>query len=134
MARKKAKKSTKKTKKTSKKSLAKRAKAPARRTRKARKAGSSARVSKAPSKSRARKATKKATKRPNRRGADVKGEGNYSASRRFRQKEEGFIKRMGKKIAGLGQNARNALEGSEGVELQSAEAETRERGEGMDQG
>jgi hypothetical protein len=133
MARKKAKKAIRKTKKTSKKtskkSMTKRARTPARRTRKARKAGASTRISKAPSKGRARKATKKTV----RRSGDVKGEGNYSASRRFRQKEESFIKRMGKKIAGLGQNARHAVEGSEGAELQAAEAESRERGQGMDQ-
>jgi len=129
MARKKAKKATRKAKKSAKKSVPKRAKAPARRTKKARKPARAARISKAPKKGRARKATKKTTRRK----GDVKGEGNYSASRRFRQKEEGFIKRMGKKIAGLGQSARQAVEGSEGAELQAAEAETRARGEGMDQ-
>jgi hypothetical protein len=135
MARKTAKKKTakKSAKKTTKKKAVKKAaakRAPARKAaKKTAKPGSAKRVSKAPSKARAKKSVKAAKAS---RGKDVKGEGNYAASRRFRQKEEGFIQRMGKKLTGLGKDARKALEGPEGAELQEAEASTRARGQGMD--
>jgi hypothetical protein len=145
MARKAKKKaSTKKAKKTAKKAVTKRVKAPARKTKatkatkKAKKTTKTAkaakRVSKAPTKAMAKKAVKKtaAKKKTAKAKGDVKGEGNYSASRRFRKKEEGFIARMGSKIAELGQEAKAALTGSEGKELEAAEASTRARGEGMD--
>lgn len=129
MARKKAKKTSKKAKKPVRKAAAKRTKTPARRTKK------TARKTTARSAKSSRKATgrKAATRKTSRRNGDVKGEGNYSASRRFRKKEEGFIKRMGKKLIGMGQDAKAALDGPQGAELKAAEAETRERGEGMDQ-
>ncbi len=127
MARKKAKKSSKKAKKTVRKAATKRTKAPARRTKKTARP-TAARTTKASRKASGRKAAKKTTRR-----GDVKGEGNYSASRRFRKREEGFIKRMGKKLLGMGEDAKAALEGPQGPELEAAEAETRARGEGMDQ-
>jgi len=115
----KTKKPVKKAKKASKvkKSVAKRAKAPARKAKKPAK------------KTAPRKAVKKTAARRTKTGT---GEGSYTASRRFRKKEEGFIKRMGSKIAELGHEAKVALTGPEGKDLEAAEAESRARGAGMD--
>jgi valyl-tRNA synthetase len=60
------------------------------------------------------------------------GEGNYAASKRFRDKEEAFIKANKKKIPSLAKAAEAALEGPEGDELRAAEASTAARGKGMD--
>jgi hypothetical protein len=56
---------------------------------------------------------------------DVKGEGNYSASRRFRKAETDFVKRNKAKIPEMGKEAEAALEGAEGNELRAAEDEAR---------
>ena len=60
------------------------------------------------------------------------GEGNYAASKRFRDKEEAFIKANKTKIPQLAKAAEAALDGPEGDELRAAEASTAARGEGMD--
>lgn len=142
MARKAAKKKTtksKKAKKAVKKVAAKKTatkRAPARKaakTSKTKKAKPAARKAAAARKPAAKKAVKKTAKKTTKaKSKDIKGEGNYSASRRFRKKEEGFIKRMGNKIAELGHDAKVALTGPDAADLEKAEAETRARGEGMD--
>lgn len=53
--------------------------------------------------------------------ADVPGEGNYSAARRFRQGEEKFVAKNKRRIPGLGKDAEEALDGPEGDELRRAE-------------
>jgi hypothetical protein len=58
-------------------------------------------------------------------GKDVAGEGNYSASRRFRKSETDFVKRNKARIPGMGKAAEAALEGAEGNELRAAEDEAR---------
>ncbi|HXC57443.1 MAG TPA: hypothetical protein VNU97_19245 [Rhizomicrobium sp.] len=50
------------------------------------------------------------------------GEGNYKASKRFRDREEAFVKTNRKKIPALGKAAEAALEGPEGDDLRAAEA------------
>jgi hypothetical protein len=60
------------------------------------------------------------------------GEGNYAATKRFRDKEEAFIKANKKTIPKLAKAAEAALDGPEGNELRAAEASTAARGEGMD--
>lgn len=60
-----------------------------------------------------------------RKSRDVVGEGNYSASRRFRKAETAFVTRNKDKIAAMGAQAEAALEGAEGNELRAAEDEAR---------
>jgi hypothetical protein len=50
------------------------------------------------------------------------GEGNYKASKRFRDSEEAFVKKNKSKIPGLGKAAEDALDGPEGASLRAAEA------------
>jgi len=77
------------------------------------------------------KKTKKAAKRTApRRTKDVFGEGNYTASRRFREDQEDFVRSNKERIAQLGEAAEAALEGPEGVELARAEDEARSHARG----
>ncbi|MBS0470081.1 MAG: hypothetical protein JSR60_03335 [Proteobacteria bacterium] len=50
------------------------------------------------------------------------GEGNYKASKRFRDSEEAFVKKNRDKIPEMGKAARDALEGPEGKSLKKAAA------------
>jgi hypothetical protein len=50
------------------------------------------------------------------------GEGNYKASKRFRDKQEAFVKTNKAKIPALGKAAEEALAGPEGDSLRAAEA------------
>jgi hypothetical protein len=56
---------------------------------------------------------------------DVIGEGNYTASRNFREQETAFVQRNKRRIPKLGKEAEQALEGPEGKDLMAAEAEAR---------
>ena len=56
----------------------------------------------------------------------IKGEGNYEAARRFREKEEAFVKKG--PVAQKAREAAEALEGPEGEELEKARRETAQRG------
>ena len=56
---------------------------------------------------------------------DAKGEGNYSASRRFDTQEAKFVERNKQKIPQMGKDAENALDGPEGDELRKAEDRAR---------
>lgn len=49
------------------------------------------------------------------------GEGNYTASRNFRESEEKFVKENKERIPGLGKDAEKALDGAEGEALKKAE-------------
>jgi histone H1/5 len=60
------------------------------------------------------------------------GEGNYKASKRFRTREEAFIKTNKAKIPAMAKAAEAALDGPEGDELRAAEASTAARGDGME--
>jgi hypothetical protein len=53
---------------------------------------------------------------------EVLGEGNYTATRRFRQGETRFVQRHGDKIAELGQAAEAALDGEDRNMLEDAAA------------
>jgi hypothetical protein len=67
----------------------------------------------------ARKAVRKSGRK------DVLGEGNYTASRNFREQETAFVQRNKSRIPKLGKEAETALEGPEGKDLLAAEAEAR---------
>jgi len=51
------------------------------------------------------------------------GEGNYKASKRFRAKEEAFVKRNRSKIPAMGKAAEAELEGPKGADLMKAAAD-----------
>jgi hypothetical protein len=70
----------------------------------------------------AKRSTKR-TVRPVRK--DVFGEGNYTASREFRDQQTDFVRRNKDRIEPLGEEAEAALEGAEGSELEEAENEAR---------
>src|ERR1700709_2636536 len=131
MKRKKAAKKAKptKTKRTVKKAAAR--KAPARKAKAApkKKAKKKSWVTKAVASVSKLVTGKKAKKAPAKREI---GEGNYAASKRFRDKEEAFIKANKAKIPAMAKAAETALDGPEGDELRAAEASTAARGEGMD--
>jgi hypothetical protein len=79
-----------------------------------------------------RPAAKKAAKRPAkkaRKSKDVIGEGNYTASRNFRQNETSFIRNNRGEIAAKAKEAEAALEGPEGAELRRADEESGNRGQ-----
>jgi hypothetical protein len=78
-------------------------------------------------KSVAKKATAKRTTRraPRATRKEVFGEGNYTASREFRDQETAFVRRNRNKIEAMGEEAEAALEGDEGEELEQAEEEAR---------
>jgi hypothetical protein len=71
----------------------------------------------------AKKQTVKRTPRTARK--EVFGEGNYTASREFRDQETKFVRRNKSKIESMGEEAEAALEGAEGGELEQAEEEAR---------
>lgn len=48
------------------------------------------------------------------------GEGNYKASKRFRESEEAFVQKNRDEIPAMGNAAREALEGPEGRSLKKA--------------
>ena len=52
---------------------------------------------------------------------DVQGEGNYSASRRFDEREQKFVKDHKAEIPQKGKEAEQALDGKEGEDLRKAE-------------
>ena len=91
---------------------------------------------KTPAKKKARKASGKAatakTKAPKKAPArkQIKGEGDYEASRSFLKDQAGFVKKNRSRIPALGKEARAALEGAEGPALMAAEAEARSHGKG----
>jgi hypothetical protein len=61
------------------------------------------------------------------------GEGNYKASKRFREEQEGFVKSHRAQIPAMGKAAEAALEGAEGDELRAAEAEAANHAHGQDE-
>jgi hypothetical protein len=78
----------------------------------------------------AKKAKKKAPVRSSR---GEYGEGNYKASKRFRQSEEAFIAANRAKIPGMGKAAEVAMEGPEGKDLRAAEAEAASHAAGQNE-
>ena len=55
-------------------------------------------------------------------GPDIQGEGNYDASRRYRQGQETFAKSG--KVDEKAREAEDALDGPEGADLEQARQET----------
>ena len=90
-----------------------------------RKTGRKAATRKATKKTAPRKAsTRKASSRGgNKGGRDEYGEGNYKASRRFRQDQENFVRENKDRIPEMGREAERALDGPEGKDLANAAAE-----------
>jgi hypothetical protein len=82
-----------------------------------------AKKAKAVKKTVAAKKPAKKTKAAKPKSREVLGEGNYSASRRFRKEQTSFVKRNKAKIASMGETAEAALEGPEGDTLRAAEQE-----------
>jgi hypothetical protein len=78
-------------------------------------------------KSAARKTSAKRTTKPTPRATrkEVFGEGNYTASREFRDQQTDFVRRNRNKIESLGKEAEAALEGGEHEEFEEAEEEAR---------
>lgn len=118
------------------KSRSKAAKATRGRSSKSKKATKSRKRKAAAKRKTGRKASARATKKTSRKTAsrragrtrqreEVFGEGNYTASREFRRDQTGFVQRNKDRIPELGQEARAALEGSEGNELRQAEETAR---------
>lgn len=58
---------------------------------------------------------------PKKPSEDVKGEGNYTATRNFDRAQEGFVKKNKDKVPEMGQKAAQALNSDEGKELRAAE-------------
>lgn len=58
-------------------------------------------------------------------GQDVRGEGNYSASRRFDEAEQKFVKDHKADIPKRGKAAEKALDGKEGADLRKAEEQAK---------
>ena len=79
------------------------------------------------------KVVKKAKKKAAAKRRGEYGEGNYKASKRFRQAEEKFIAGHRSEIPGLGKAAEDALDGPEGAELRAAEAEAASHAAGQDE-
>jgi hypothetical protein len=82
----------------------------------------------------AKKAAQKAAKRPAAKArkaktGDVIGEGNYTASRNFRNEETAFIRNNREEIARKAKEAERALDGPEGDELRRADEESGARGQ-----
>jgi len=83
----------------------------------------------APKKKTAKKArntkpvARKAARKPARR--EILGEGNYTASRNFREQETAFVTRNRSRIGKMGKEAEAALEGPEGKDLMAAEEQAR---------
>lgn len=109
--------------KAAKKTATKRPAAKAKKTKKTKSA-------KRPAKRAAAKPAKRAAAKPvKRKTRDVIGEGNYTASRNFRKKEEAFVAANKTRIPALGKQAEAALDGPEGDELRRAEEESGARGQ-----
>jgi len=62
-------------------------------------------------------------------GADIQGEGNYDAGRKFDAEERAFVEKGG--YEKQAKEAEDALDGPEGAELERARKETADRGKGM---
>ncbi|MBV9045386.1 MAG: hypothetical protein JO294_09700 [Alphaproteobacteria bacterium] len=89
-----------------------------------RKTGRKAATRKAAKKAAPRKATRKASGRNAKSGSRGEfGEGNYKASRRFRQDQENFVRENKDRIPEMGREAEEALDGPEGKDLANAAAE-----------
>lgn len=132
----------KKTRKAVKAAKSKRPAAKAKKSKKAKKAvvrkapkRKAAKKTKRPA---AKKAAAKSAKRPAKkarkakaksRTKDVIGEGNYTASRNFRNEETSFIRNNRAEIAAKAKEAERALEGPEGDELRRADEESGARGQ-----
>jgi len=97
-------------------------KAPARKAKKAKKKGFIARAVGEMTGLLKRKPARKAAKAKKAAPSREFGEGNYKASKRFRDKEEAFIRKNKAKIPALGKAAEDALAGPEGDDLRAAEA------------
>lgn len=131
-----AKKKKKKARKAAKAAKGKRVATRAKKGKKAKKAKKAV-VRKAPKRRAASKAKRpaskkaKASKRPAkaRKSKDVIGEGNYTASRNFRENETSFIRNNRGEIAAKAREAEAALEGPEGAELRRADEESGNRGQ-----
>ncbi|MEI9996070.1 MAG: hypothetical protein WDM91_15860 [Rhizomicrobium sp.] len=130
------KKAAKKAKKAAKRSVkAATRKTPAKTAKKAKKAAKRS----APRKAAAKKTVAKTAKRPAKTAAKRKagrgefGEGNYKASKRFRESQETFVKSHRGQIAALGKAAEDALDGPEGKDLAAAEAEAASHAAGGDE-
>jgi hypothetical protein len=81
-------------------------------------------TAKKPAKARNTKpAARKAARKPARR--EILGEGNYTASRNFREQETAFVTRNRSRIGKMGKEAEAALEGPEGKDLMAAEEQAR---------
>jgi hypothetical protein len=52
---------------------------------------------------------------------DVRGEGNYTAAKKFDNAEKAFVERNKDKIAEMGKDAEQALKGPEAADLKAAE-------------
>ena len=61
------------------------------------------------------------------RDSDVKGEGNYTATRNFDRAQEKFVQTHKKSIPEMGEKAKEALDGPEGKELRDAEKAAKDR-------
>jgi hypothetical protein len=83
----------------------------------------------APRKTPPRKAaTAKSRRTPRRKPArEIFGEGNYTASREFREDQTGFVRRNKNRIRAMGEQAEAALDGKEGADLEAAEDRARSR-------
>jgi len=57
--------------------------------------------------------------------ADQIGEGSYKGARDYADRTKAFLKTEGKQVTARARQAKKALEGSEGSELEAAEAESR---------
>jgi hypothetical protein len=104
------------------------AKAVAKKT-KSKKTAVKAKAAKRPAAKKAKVAKKKKT--PAKRRGEY-GEGNYKASKRFRQAEEKFIAGHRSEIPALGKAAEDALDGPEGDALRAAEAKAAGHAAGQD--
>jgi hypothetical protein len=114
------------------KAPAKKAKAPAKKTPAKKKPVRKAAAAPARKKPTARKpaakktVAKRSTKRtPRSARKEVFGEGNYTASREFRDQQTDFVRRNRNRIESPGEEAEAALEGNEGPKLEEAEEEAR---------
>jgi hypothetical protein len=113
---------TKKTKVKMKKAVRKIAAAPTRKKSAAKKSPAKKAVAKRTT-NRAARTTRK----------EILGEGNYTASREFRDQQTEFVRRNRGRIEQLGEEAEAALEGDEREELEEAEDEARSHSHSPDE-
>jgi hypothetical protein len=123
MARKKKKKSPAKKRAVKRSAKPARGKKPAAKRAKTKKTKARKAKTKARPVARKAKAARKAPARKKAVRKEVLGEGNYTASRNFREQETAFVKRNRSRIGKMGKEAEAALEGPEGQDLLAAEAE-----------